>query len=79
MTPRTATVMNPAEWGMLVTLSIVWGGTFFLVEIALIDLPPLTVVLGRVSIAALTLLILVHARGLRMPASLRGWAPRPVF
>ena len=27
--------MKPTEWGMLILLSIFWGGSFFFVEIAL--------------------------------------------
>lgn len=67
--------MSPTEWALLLTLSVLWGGTFFLVEVALMELPPFTIVFGRVSIAAAALLALVHARGQRMPASLGGWAP----
>ena len=42
---------------------------------ALRDLPPFTLVLGRVSIAALALNLLVRVRGYRMPGDLRGWLP----
>ena len=45
-------VMKPREWALLIVLSILWGGSFFFVEVALVDLPPLTLVLGRVGIAA---------------------------
>lgn len=75
MTPRAASPMSSTEWGLLLTLSVLWGGTFFLVEVALMELPPFTIVFGRVSIAAAALLVLVHARGQRMPATLGGWAP----
>jgi drug/metabolite transporter (DMT)-like permease len=48
--------MRPTEWGMLILLSIFWGGSFFFVEIALRDFQPFTVVFLRVALAALILL-----------------------
>ena len=71
-----ASRMGPVEWGLLILLSILWGGSFFFAEVALAELPPFTVVLGRVGIAALALLALVYATGRRMPA---GWAPWGAF
>jgi drug/metabolite transporter (DMT)-like permease len=46
-------VMGAREWLLLVTLSVMWGGSFFFIEVALRELPTLTVVLGRVGIAAI--------------------------
>ena len=66
-------VMGPWEWTMLLTLSVLWGGSFFFTEVALVELQPFTVVLGRAGIAALALIVLVYATGHRMPASLRLW------
>ena len=69
--------MNPTmgarEWLLLVTLSVLWGGSFFFIEVAVRELPPLTVVLGRVGIAALALNAYVFARNGRMPGTLRVW------
>jgi len=65
--------MKPAEWGMLILLSIFWGGSFFFVEIALHDFQPFTVVFLRVTLAALILVGVVYIRGQRMPASLKAW------
>ncbi len=44
--------MGALEWFLLIFLSILWGGSFFLGKVALSELQPFTVVLGRVSIAA---------------------------
>jgi len=68
-----AKVMNSRDWGLLVSLSILWGGSFYFAEVAIRDLGPLTVVAGRVSVGALGLLAAVYAVGLRMPASLAPW------
>ena len=47
--------MGLLEWSLLVILSILWGGSFFFTEVALMDLTPLTIVLCRVGLAAITL------------------------
>lgn len=35
-----STTMGAAEWGLLVVLSVLWGWSFFFVEVALEALPP---------------------------------------
>ncbi len=62
--------MGPLEWMLLILLSILWGGSFFFNEVALIDFKPFTVVGGRVVIAAMVLLGVVYVSGLKMPRSL---------
>ncbi len=66
--------MGPTEWALLVTLSALWGGSFFFSKVALRELSPLTVVLGRVGLAAVALNALVLLTGGRMPRSPRLWA-----
>ena len=66
-------IMSPLEWGLLLILSILWGGSFFFVEVALTELPPFTVVLGRVGFAAIALILLVYGVGHRLPADFRLW------
>lgn len=65
--------MDGREWLLLITLALLWGSTFFLTEIALLALPPLTLVLGRVGLAAVALLALVHLLGRRMPRAPGLW------
>ena len=67
--------MGPIEWLLLIALSIIWGGSFFFAKIALTELPPFCVVLGRVGIAAVALNVLVRGLGHRMPASVLAWRP----
>ena len=45
-------VMTPLEWVMLLTLSLVWGGSYFFVALAVTALPPPTIVMCRVGIAS---------------------------
>ncbi len=69
-TPRT---MSGSDWLLLIVLSILWGGSFFFAKVAIKELPPLSIVLGRVAIAATALHLLVLARGQRMPRDPELW------
>jgi len=65
--------MSPLEWGLLLTLSILWGGSFFFNGVAVRELPTFTVVVCRVFLAALSLLVVMQIMGLKMPTSRRVW------
>lgn len=65
--------MTVSEWGMLVALSVLWGGSFFFTSVALRDLPPFTLVLLRVGLAALILNLVMPFLGLRMPQDRGIW------
>ena len=67
---RTVQKMGPAEWGMLLILAVVWGSAFFFYK--LLDeaqLPPFTIVAGRVGVAALVLVPVVLLTGRRLPTT----------
>ena len=66
--------MGPLTWALLIALSILWGGSFFFVGVALDALPPFTIVALRVGLAALALNLVVVAVVLRIPTDLRTWA-----
>ena len=68
-------IMTPTAWALLVLLSVLWGGAFFFVGVAVVELPPLTVVLARVGIAAASLLGLTLFLGHRLPRRLSAWTP----
>jgi len=70
----TNRMMTAGDWTLLAVLSMLWGGSFFFVEVAIEQLPPVTVVTGRVGLAALALWISVAARGLSVPRDFRIWA-----
>jgi len=61
--------MNREDWAILLFLSVLWGGSFFFIEIALATVQPLTLVLIRVVLAAamLWLFLLVRRERLAMP------------
>jgi drug/metabolite transporter (DMT)-like permease len=67
--------MDERDWALLIVLSILWGGSFFFNGVAVKELPPLTIVLARVTIAAALLMPLLRVRGGKLPSSLRGWTP----
>jgi len=62
--------MTPFEWGLLMILSVLWGGAFFLIEVALRDLPPFTIMILRVGGASLFLWSIVLILRKEFP---RGW------
>lgn len=68
-------VMDSSEWSLLILLSVLWGGAFFFVGIAVKELPPLTVVFARVVLATLFLLALFWYRGHKLPNSANEWMP----
>ncbi|MGH6928179.1 MAG: DMT family transporter, partial [Dongiaceae bacterium] len=66
--------MGALEWSLLLTLSVLWGGSFFLVKVAVAELPPFSIVLARVGLAALALHIVVGVTGDRMPGDRASWS-----
>ena len=67
--------MRATNWLLLVFLSVLWGATFFFVALAVDQIPPLTLVLLRVALAALILVPLLLVLGYRLPVTLAGWRP----
>lgn len=67
--------MGPIEWGLLLLLSIIWGGSFLLGKITVHELPPVTVAWLRVALAAASLALVLGATGGRFPRGITGWAP----
>ena len=58
---------------MLLMLAAVWGGSFFLGEIALREVPPLTITLNRVMWALPILALIVLFKGIYVPRSPKVW------
>ena len=56
--------MSAGDWGQLVLLGFLWGGSFFFARIAVAEIPPLALVLYRVLIAALVLHVWLRLRGI---------------
>lgn len=71
--------MDERDWSRLIFLSVLWGGTFFFTGVALKELPPLTLVFLRLSIAALILLPMLWINRIPFPVGIAGWRPYAVM
>jgi drug/metabolite transporter (DMT)-like permease len=67
-------VMGLKEWLLILLLSVIWGASFFFVEVAVKTITPFTIVMYRVGFAALILLGVVRFTGRHLPSSLKVWA-----
>lgn len=47
--------MSVEEWSLIFLLALLWGGSFFFYKVLVATIPPFTVVLGRVGLAAMAL------------------------
>ncbi len=65
--------MGLAEWGMMLVLSLLWGGSFLFNGILVRELPPLTIVTARVALAAVALWTIVRLSGHAVPRSREAW------
>ena len=65
--------MSARNWGLLLLLALLWGSSFFLYKVLVAVLPPITVVLGRVGLAAIAMNLWLLAQGQPMPLSARLW------
>ena len=58
---------------MLVTLSVLWGSAYYLVKVALVSLPPLTLTFGRIAVAGVVLVAVAALRGGSINGDWRFW------
>ncbi|MBL4614892.1 MAG: DMT family transporter [Magnetovibrio sp.] len=65
--------MSMFEWTMLLTLSVLWGGSFFFVGVMVDDLPPFTIVMLRVGLAAVVLHLVLMVRKDPLPGGGKLW------
>ena len=70
---QTINRMGRTEWALMLLLSLLWGGAFFLGKVAVDALPPLTVVAVRVSLAAVMLNAVLLVTGRRLPQGRGLW------
>jgi drug/metabolite transporter (DMT)-like permease len=73
MTPNIHQHMKLSDMLMLVGLSILWGGSFFFIEILVKHLRPLTIVTCRVALAAVALWGIVFALKIPRPKTAQHW------
>ncbi len=62
------------EYALLVLLSLLWGGSFTLIKVAVAGYPPATLVAIRILFGGLLLAAIAFAQGVQFPTSRRRWA-----
>ncbi len=67
MTVAAQRAMTAREWGLLALLSLLWGGSYFFVGVAVREIPPLTLVTLRVGLAAALLWAGAPILGVALP------------
>lgn len=73
--PGPSSTIDRQSWLLLIILSVLWGGSFFFVVVALRELPPMTLALGRVAFAAAFIYPVFKIQGGRLPTDFAGWKP----
>lgn len=72
-TVQPVLAMSASDWAALLTLSLLWGGSFYFAKVAVADIPPLTLAFGRVAIAAAVLAIAMRIAAVSFPRDRRIW------
>ena len=67
--------MAVADWIRIAILSLVWGGSFFFVEVMLEAMPPMTSVLGRLLVGLVGLVCLLKVLGYSLKPIIEQWRP----
>jgi drug/metabolite transporter (DMT)-like permease len=61
------------DYALLLALACCWSSTYPLTKIGLGSIPPITFISARSLVAAVFLLIILHARGMRLPTDAKAW------
>ena len=67
------TVMGATDWLLLLTLGALWGGSYFFGKVALAQLGPFSVAVGRLGLAAVVLHMVVRIARPGLPRTWRAW------
>src|SRR5260370_29172499 len=61
------------ELALLLLLATLWGASYTFIKLGVATIPPITLIAARTSIAGLLLLVIMRARGLRLPKQSAAW------
>jgi drug/metabolite transporter (DMT)-like permease len=61
------------ELMLLLLLATLWGGSYSFIKLGVATIPPITLIAGRTLIAGVLLLLVMAARGVRLPADVATW------
>src|SRR5580704_12398796 len=70
-TPQTSSLL--VEMALLVLLASLWGASYTFIKLGVATIPPITLIAARTAIAGLLLLVIMRARGLRLPKDAATW------
>jgi len=71
--PTVNRPMGARDWSRLVTLSILWGGSFLFIGVAVKEIPPLVIVTVRVLLAATALWVVLVLSRTAIPRGAAAW------
>jgi drug/metabolite transporter (DMT)-like permease len=63
------------DYGLLLLLGAIWGGSFLFIKLAVADIPPLTVAATRIVVGGAVLAAVAKAHGQRLSELRRAWRP----
>jgi drug/metabolite transporter (DMT)-like permease len=61
------------EFALLLLLATLWGGSYTFIKLGVATIPPITLIAARTLIAGVLLLVIMQARGLRLPREFAIW------
>src|SRR5258707_10774251 len=73
------TIPNPqnsnhaVDFALLALLATLWGGSYTFIKLGIATIPPITLIAARTLIAGVLLLVIMRARGLRLPRDIATW------
>ena len=70
--PKSETNL-PVELTLLALLALLWGSSYVLIKVAVETIPPVTLIAGRVTLAAAFLIAVMGFSGERLPRDARTW------
>ena len=70
---RTSSPNYIIEYALLVILALLWGSSYLFLKIAVLEIPPLSLIAIRSLIAALFLIMLVKNQNLKLPRDAATW------
>lgn len=65
--------IGPLEWALLIGLSIIWGGSYLFMKVAVASVPVLTIVFARVALGAFALALVILVIRTHFPKGVGVW------
>ena len=62
-----------SDYSLLIALAAIWGGSFMLIKVAVVEIPPVSLTAGRLAIAAVVLTLFTYISARHLPRGLKTW------